>query len=189
MCSQKTYEKPEVYALSQAGGEWRISRREFLKAAGIGAAALGAGLESGCSRPKPPDEVCQAIPSQDSEINAIACSEDSKYLLTFVRGGWTVRCWDFDKQVLMGKADHGLHYYHTFGNFDGKPCVVINPNYGSQYERGNLYYYELPITDSSESHKIHRNSKGFNEIAVDSDGNLYMSDRSSEIHFFSRETH
>ncbi len=188
MSERTNGERPEVYAIRQDRGDWRISRRDFLKAAGIGAAALGAGLESGCSRSKPLDEICQAVPSQGSAIGSIACSEDLKYLLTFVDGGWTVRCWDFDKRVLLGEVSHYLHYYHTVGNIDGKPCVLINPNYGSQYKRGNLYYYELPISDSSEDHKIRRNSEGFNEIAMDSGGNLYMSDLSDTIHFFSRES-
>ena len=30
-------ERPEVYALRQEGGDWLISRRDFLKAAGLGA--------------------------------------------------------------------------------------------------------------------------------------------------------
>ncbi len=188
MSTQTNNEKPEVYALRQDGESWRISRRDFLKAAGAGAAVLGVGMESGCSRSKPLDEVCQAIPSQDSPIGSIACSEDLKYLLTFTDGGWTVRCWDFDKQVLLGKTAQYLHYDHTVGSIDGKPCVVINPNYGSQYKRGNLYYYELPISDSSEDHPINRNSYGFNKIAMDSVGNLYMSDLSANIHYFSRES-
>ena len=36
-------ERPEVYALRQDRGDWQISRRDFLKAAGFGAAALGIG--------------------------------------------------------------------------------------------------------------------------------------------------
>ena len=44
MNEQKNNEKPEIYALQQDGKNWQISRRDFLKAAGIGAAAVGAGV-------------------------------------------------------------------------------------------------------------------------------------------------
>ena len=39
-------ERPEVYALRQDGEGWQFSRRDFLKAAGIGAAVVGAGMNS-----------------------------------------------------------------------------------------------------------------------------------------------
>lgn len=58
MNGQKNSEKPEVYALRQDGGNWQLSRRDFLKAAGIGASALSAGLSSGCAGKKPLDKVC-----------------------------------------------------------------------------------------------------------------------------------
>ena len=48
MGKQNSGEKPEIYAIRKEGGDWQISRRDFLKAAGIGAAAVSAGL-SGCS--------------------------------------------------------------------------------------------------------------------------------------------
>ncbi len=55
MDGQKSSESPEVYALRQESGNWRISRRIFLKAAGIGTVVLGTGLNSGCSPKKPTD--------------------------------------------------------------------------------------------------------------------------------------
>ena len=51
MSGQTKKEKPEVYALRQDGGGWQFSRRDFLKAAGIGAAAVGIGLNSRFVRP------------------------------------------------------------------------------------------------------------------------------------------
>ena len=51
MSGQTKKEKPEVYALRQDGGGWHFSRRDFLKAAGIGAAAVGIGLNSRFVRP------------------------------------------------------------------------------------------------------------------------------------------
>ena len=36
-------ERPEVYAIRQDGENWQLSRRDFLKAAGIGAAAVSFG--------------------------------------------------------------------------------------------------------------------------------------------------
>ena len=41
MSRQMNKEKPEVYALRQDGENWQITRRDFLKVAGVGAAALG----------------------------------------------------------------------------------------------------------------------------------------------------
>ena len=79
-------ERPEVYALRQDGGNWQISRRDFLKAAGIGAAAVSAGL-SGCS-PKEEDlvqitatpaslsDLCLTAPAHERVVETIALSAD-----------------------------------------------------------------------------------------------------------------
>ena len=43
-------EQPEIYALHREDSGWQISRRDFLKAAGVGAAVLGAGFGKGLIR-------------------------------------------------------------------------------------------------------------------------------------------
>ena len=75
-------ERPEVYALRQEGGDWLISRRDFLKAAGLGAAALSAGMGSGCSRSKPLDDICRKITTTQGPIKSLFTSQDGKYLLS-----------------------------------------------------------------------------------------------------------
>ena len=79
-------EKPEVYALRQDGGNWQISRRDFLKAAGIGAAAIGTGLSSGCSRTKPLDDLCGNVTAHANTINGLTASADGKYLISMDDG-------------------------------------------------------------------------------------------------------
>ena len=51
MSGNEHKEKPEVYAIRRDGGDWQISRRDFLKAAGLGAAVMGIGMSSRFVKP------------------------------------------------------------------------------------------------------------------------------------------
>ena len=132
-------DRPEVYALRQNGENWIISRREFLKAAGAGAAVLGAGLNSGCTtREKPLETVCSGAPSHRVRIDDLLLSADGKYLLS-IDLAHDIKCWDLKTQVLLGKLPD---YYGnlTTGYHDGKPCIFLCSD-GEQVE-----YLELPLT-------------------------------------------
>ena len=137
MNGQKNNPKPEVYALRQDGANWEINRRDFLKAAGIGAAALGAGMSSGCSRSKPLDEVCSNAAAHENTITGLIRSADAKYLLS-VDSGNVVKCWDFEKQSLCGTINR---YFRTCaaGYYDGKSSLFLHP------ADKILEYYEIPL--------------------------------------------
>lgn len=103
-------EQPEIYALRQDGGDWLISRRDFLKAAGLGAAAFSAGMGSSCSRSKPLDDICREITTTQGAIKSLFTSQDGKYLLSLDIGKNlqqveqnVLSCWDFENHGLIGK--------------------------------------------------------------------------------------
>ena len=173
-------EKPEVYALRQDGENWQINRRDFLKAAGIGAAALGTGLNSGCSRSKPLDDICRHVTVHENEITGLIVSADGKYLISLDKG-YMIKCWDFEKQSLYGSRNYQFHNY-SVGYHDGKSCLFLT-FYG-------LSYYELPFTqltadetaDKDQTQKLRTEDQPeqldiphFNEgrIVMDSSENIY----------------
>ena len=86
MRDNKINEKPEVYALSQNDNGWQISRRDFLKAAGIGAAALGFGMSSYLVKPAFADEsmeeLCRGALSHAEPISELLLSPDGKYIIS-----------------------------------------------------------------------------------------------------------
>ena len=86
-------EKPEVYALRQDDGNWKISRRDFLKVVGIGtAAALVAGLNKAAAQDTTVFDACMNAAADTSSIHGLAVSADGKYLLS--RSFENIRCWD-----------------------------------------------------------------------------------------------
>ena len=107
MEKKNSSERPEVYALLKDGGDWQISRRDFLKAAGIGAAAISAGMGSGCAHKnntwKGPveslDVLCPQVISHRYIITQLLVTADGKYLVSNDRHD--VKCWDFDSFALM----------------------------------------------------------------------------------------
>ena len=138
-------EKPEVYALHQDDGNWQISRRDFLKAAGVGAAALGIGLESGCSRAKPLYMICGNMPSHKYTIIGLTLSADGRYLLSFDKGGVNkgiIKCWDFEKQALLGSSRQTFGNYAA-GYYEGRSCLFLIQ--GSE----KYAYLEIPLTESA----------------------------------------
>ena len=133
MKEQMNNEKPEVYAIRQESGNWRISRRDFLKTAGAGAAAVSAGLGSGFVQPafgaseKDLDDVCESAYSHQSRIDDLFVSADGKYLLSYSyeSTGDRLKCWDFDTFVLAGWKKFNRKPYHlTAGFINGKSCAV-----------------------------------------------------------------
>ena len=172
-------EKPEVYALRQEDGNWQISRRDFLKAAGIGAAAAGAGLGSGFIRPalgasdKELQDVCDSAYSHQSKIENLLVSADGKYLLShsYESTGDRLKCWDFDSFVLAGsKKFKSRPYYVNAGFFNGKSCAV--------YERSrNICFLELPNVGNAKEETIKIDSKyNFTAISIAKNGTVFFAD-------------
>ena len=107
MRDNKINEKPEVYALSQNDNGWQISRRDFLKAAGIGAAALGFGMSSYLVKPAFADEsmeeLCRGALSHAEPISELLLSPDGKYIISRDTDR-KVKVWDFDSYALLGTS-------------------------------------------------------------------------------------
>ena len=139
MEKQNKNERPEVYALRQDGGNWRISRRDFLKAAGIGAAAMGAGLNSGCSQKKPLSAICEKSPAHKNTISGLILSSEGKYLLSLDTGN-IIKCWDLEKRALLGSVSRSYGNY-AVGSRDGVSCLFLNSG------KEQVDYLELPLTE------------------------------------------
>ena len=156
MDKQSNNEKPEVYALRQEDGNWQISRRDFLKAAGIGAAAACAGMGSGFVRPalgaseKELQDVCDNAYSHQSKIDDLLVSADGKYLLShsYESTGDRLKCWDFDSFVLSGWKKFKSGPYHlTTGFYNGKSCAVYVRN-------RNICFLELPNVGNAKEETV-----------------------------------
>lgn len=179
MDKQMNNEKPEVYALRQEDGNWQISRRDFLKAAGVGAAAVGAGLGSGFVRPvlgaseKELQDVCDNAYSHQSKIDDLLVSADGKYLLShsYESSGDRLKCWDFDTFVLAGwKKFKWVPYHLTTAFYNGKNCAV--------YVRSRkICFVELPNVGNAKEETVDIDTK-YNVIAlsVASNGDIFASD-------------
>lgn len=139
-------ERPEVYALRQDRGDWQISRRDFLKAAGFGAAALGIGNRRVSAEEKLSLDACRYTKAHRSTIYNIALSADGRYLIS--RDFDDVRCWDLENQDLLGKVPADTNDLIT-GYHDGKSCVFLPRMPSTDY----LLVYELPL-EASDSTRI-----------------------------------
>ncbi len=186
MEKQNNKEQPAVYAVRQERGNWQISRREFLKAAGIGAAAMGAGLNSGCSRKKPLSDICKNAPAHKNKINGLILSSDGKYLLSLDTAK-IIKCWDTETRALLGRVSESYGNY-AVGSRDGSPCLFLN----SGNER--VDYLDLPLTEFESTAGLaavevpYRDSITLPEsrptkMAVDSSENFYTSGKGT-IRFY-----
>ncbi len=178
MNEQKYSEKPEVYALRQDGGDWQISRRSFLKAAGIGAAALGAGLSSGCAGKKPLDKVCGETASHMYNIMRLLTSPDGKYLLSADNHN-IVKCWDFDRQTLTGDCNVVYSNFINTGMIHGIQALA-----GSD-RHSQIIYYKLPIQDSPERDSL--SIPYATHFVIDSDENIFTVNGNSRVERFGKE--
>ena len=176
--SEKTgRDRPEVYALRQEGGDWQISRRDFLKAAGIGAAAVGAGLNSSCSRRnstwKGPveslDVLCPQVISHKYIITQLLVTTDGKYLVSNDRHD--VKCWDLDSFALVQSYNTNAAQIRV-SQISGKNSVI---RYFSDPSSATGYifsYYEIPNEGKHGSNLARASS--FKDFAVDSSENIYL---------------
>lgn len=154
MDRQNSKEKPEVYALRQNGSGWQISRRDFLKAAGAGAAILGAGS---LSRPAGADDKMAAICAASNSGNThkerivfLGQSPDRKYLIS-VDSGRTVKCWDmntYERISVQRNMNIGDVSRFTVGDIDGKLCLLHNE------DSSRIYWRELPELDRDTEHYV-----------------------------------
>ena len=179
MNQQTNSEKPEVYALRQEDGNWQISRRDFLKTAGAGAAAVGAGLGSAFVRPvlgaseKELEDVCDNAYSHQSKIDDLLVSADGKYLLShsYESSGDRLKCWDFDSFVLAGWKKFKTAPYHiTSGFIKGKSCAVY-------WAARKICFLELPNVGNSKEETLEIDSKyNVTAISVAKNGNIFAAD-------------
>ncbi len=137
MDRQNSKDAPEVYAVRKDGSGWQISRRDFLKAAGLGAAALSAG----CARKKPLNEVCRDVPAHKSVITGLIESVDGKHLVSLDSGS-VIKCWDFRNKSLLGNLKANFRGF-SVGRHNGKSCLYLN----SGKNREEVYFYELPLKE------------------------------------------
>ena len=186
MNEKKNSEKPEVYALRKDGNNWQISRRNFLKAAGIGAAAIKAGLSS---RPVSPafaqdDEddmvyLCQSAIAHKYQIIKLMLSHDGKYLISFDDEN-IMKCWDFQNHSLLGSVNYAFRGAEPdlTGYVDGVPAVIsarVSP----------AGYYKLPLEKGQPSESLTPESVNFKftygTVTMDSEENIYGADSDNNI--------
>ena len=172
-------EKPEVYALHRDDGSWQISRRDFLKAAGIGAAVVSAGLCSGFLQPVSADEeslenICRNAPAHDKDIQGICTSADGKYLISWSRtnSGTKFKCWDFENYVLVGTHSHSRPASNSAPGFIKKKSAVT---YCFDSQRDNIYYMDLPALSAGtiRSVSLKGNKTALTAVTAAKNGNIY----------------
>ena len=175
MNEQNKQERPEVYALRQDSGIWQISRRDFLKAAGIGAAAVSAGLNGRLVRPVSADEditsVCKNAPAHESNITKLSASADGKYLVSWDISK-AIRCWDIENYALLGTMSGNLGNYRAVGLYGGKPCLFRAFNTDKK-----LLINELPEMAASSEKKVDPGWTGsdiITDMSSGPDGILYF---------------
>ncbi len=186
MSKRKNSEKPEVYALSQDGGAWRISRRDFLKAAGIGAAALGTGSNSRFIRPAYAGEnmppLCRDASSHKSEIADLLASADGRYLVTMDKK-IVLKCWDFETFDLIGTYTvTGENLPDLYAGYrDGKPGLFFTQE---SYTDLKIGYFSLPEMRRKETEErlSFDESENVIGIAVGTDESIYAASDRQKIY-------
>ena len=150
-------EKPEVYALRQNDGVWQISRREFLKAAGLGTAALGLKFSRSYSQedksavpsptPDPYLDACSTVSAHNDNIRNLLISPDRKYLISC--SPKAVKCWDLENEYIMVGRAEGKN---VLGSADTVVTGVIfgkNSILGNGSDVKNLQFLALPLNSES----------------------------------------
>ncbi len=186
MSSENNNERPELYALNKDSGGWKVSRRDFLKAAGIGAAVVGTGFGRGMIRTANAEEslesLCKNTPAHKDTIIRMALSADGKYLLTGDRER-VLKCWDFDNYTLLGTRPDGLSKNSVFagGFLYDKSCLI-------EMEREKFVYFDLPLRPAQSAGNLAiAEDLQCDSYAVDNAGDIYGL-RSDSIHRLKQET-
>ena len=168
--SEKKYQKeqPEVYALRQDGEGWQISRRDFLKTAGIGAAAISIGLNSRFVRPVSAaddmESLCKNSLAHDAEITHLLLSPDGRYLISRDSNS-LMKCWDFQNYSLLGRQEDAFkkNAPKTIGLIGEKQVVL-----SEKFE-----YYEVPLSASSSMKSPIVTGTDLSKWTIDGNGNIY----------------
>ena len=184
--------RPEVYALRQEGGDWKISRRDFLKAAGAGAAAVSTGLNSGCSRQENRwtgpaeslDVLCPQVTAHDHVITQLLVTSDGKYLVSNDRHD--VKCWDFRSSSLLQSYNLNASRI-VVCNMGGKNSVIRYSSDPSSVTGSFFTSYKIPDSKKSDADFHPRTSYSFKDFAVDASGNIYTVNDAG-VHFLSKES-
>ncbi|MBQ6502972.1 MAG: twin-arginine translocation signal domain-containing protein [Flexilinea sp.] len=177
-------EKPEVYAIRRSGGDWQISRRDFLKAAGLGAAVMGIGMGSRFVKPANAasdlESLCENSPAHKDPVMAVCLSKDGKYLLS-CDSGHKIKCWDFHSHALLGDKDLSSGWIEGTTVRDGKQALLYS-------REKTVRLLEAPdlteISGETVSPSL-KSSEGLNSLDIDSNGDLYIV---SEKHLFRCKT-
>ena len=184
-------ERPEVYAVRQEGGDWQISRRDFLKAAGIGAAAVSAGLSSSCSRQnnswKGPaeslDVLCPQVISHKYIITQLLVTADGKYLVSNDRHD--VKCWDFNSSALVQSYNTNAAYIQV-GQISGKNSVIRYFSDSSSVSGVIFSFFQIP-EEGKKGSNLAKTSYSFKDFAVDASENIYIVSDTG-VRIFTRES-
>ena len=175
-------ERPEIYTLYKNDGNWKISRRDFLKVVGIGTAALAIGLNKAAAQDVSFYDACMNAAAHESTIHDLAVSADGKYLVS--RAFENISCWDFDKQILMGKVPGGTNDLIT-GYFRGRSCIFLPQSPSTYFIRA----HELPLTDGKYIRiKLPAPNFRLTSIVFDASENIYAVLNDKTILFYSRES-
>ncbi len=134
MSEKRLSDRPEVYALRKDSGNWQISRRNFLKAAGIGAATLGTGLNCRLAGPVSAEEstaeFCRKALAHEKKITSLYLSADEKYLLSRSDGpsydDVIIKCWDMETGALVNSQTFNNPRRIRTAWIDGRSCLLVN---------------------------------------------------------------
>ncbi len=174
MGDMKNNERPEVYALRQESGNWQISRRDFLKAASIGTAALGIGLNSRFVSPvsaaESLEELCKNALAHQSNITDLRISPDGSYLFSIDEDS-KMKCWDMESHALLTyREDSGkAKTFDCTASIDGEE-VVLKAD-GDKGVRG----YQLSVLEEIAGRiaETSENTGAIKSVAWSRDGFLY----------------
>ena len=167
-------ERPEVYALRQNGTTWQLSRRDFLKAAGLGAAVMGVGMNSRFIKPayaaSDLTTLCKSAPAHQNTIIELMISADGKHLLSFDSAS-RQKCWDYASHALekSEKAKDNNEELLAMASINGNSLALMG---GS----GSIRPLLLPELKEASGGSIKVNvvkTSSFNGLDSDTHGNIY----------------
>ncbi len=174
MSGNEKNEKPEVYAIRRNGGDWQISRRDFLKAATFGAAVMGIGMNSRFVKPANAasdlETLCKTSLAHQKTITGLMISADGNYLLSCDEGGQQ-KCWDFNSHALLQSAKSSVsdEKLCEMAVLDGKQICLAT-------DGSSIRLLELPDITSVGTVKVNPGSAKISAVKgldADSAGDLY----------------